>query len=90
MSTTNSHTGSQTPETEIRPDVPNDDPDLATPVTTQEIIDETLEVLQGEGEPITERAPIVPFLVVFLSYFFVMASLMAVVAFCLWLFVLRE
>jgi ABC-type Na+ efflux pump permease subunit len=59
-----------------------------TPTTTKEIIQETAEVLRGEGEPISERAPAVPFLVVFLSYFLVL-SLFGIVAFCLWRFVFR-
>lgn len=96
MSTTNSHTEPtsaepQIPETQIKPEVPaSEQASAVTPTSTQEFIDGSIEVLKGEGEPITERAPFVPFVVVFSSYFLVLASLMAFAAFCLWLFVFRD
>jgi hypothetical protein len=65
------------------------DPEVQIPTTSQEMVDNTLEVLKGEGEPITERAPFVPFAIVFLSYFVVTLSALAIFTFFLWLFVFR-
>lgn len=59
----------------------NSDATPDTPRTTKEMVEDTVELLKGEGERISKRAPAVPFAMVFMSYLVVLLIILAGILF---------